>query len=65
MSFTAWLLSLSIPYDLIYKRNLINKTNEQNRTRDIETRNRLTVTRGEWGVSKGRKKGMGIINEQT
>ena len=28
VSFTAWLLSLSIPYDLIYKRNLINKTNK-------------------------------------
>ena len=38
------------PYDLTYKRNLMNKiTNEQNRTRGMETWNRLTVTTGEWG----------------
>ena len=38
-----------IPYDPTYKWNLINKTNEQNRARDIEIKNTLTVTRREWG----------------
>ena len=38
-----------IPCDLTYKWNLINKTNKQNRTRDIEIKNKLTVTRGEGG----------------
>ena len=36
--------------DLTYKWNLINKmkqTNKQNITRDIEIKNKLTVTRGE------------------
>ena len=36
-----------IPYDLTCKRNLMNKTNKQNGIRSRETRNRLTVTRGE------------------
>ena len=36
-----------IPYDLTYKWNLFNKTNKQNITRDIEIKNKLTVTRGE------------------
>ena len=37
-----------IPYDLTYKRNLMNKTNKQeNRTRGMETRNKLTATREE------------------
>ena len=36
-----------IPYDLTYKWNLINKTNKQNITRDIEIKNKLIVTRGE------------------
>ena len=39
-----------LPYDLTYKWNLINKTNKQNITRDIEIKNKLTVTRGEEGV---------------
>ena len=34
-----------IPYDLTYKWNLINKTNKQNITRDIEIKNKLAVTR--------------------
>ena len=40
-----------IPYDLIYKWNLINKTKKrkQNISRDIELKNKLTVTRGERG----------------
>ena len=38
-----------ILYDLIYKWNLINKTNKQNITRDNEIKNKLTVTRGELG----------------
>ena len=36
-------------YHMIYDWNLINKTNEQNRTRDVEITNKLTVTRGEGG----------------
>ena len=36
-----------IPYDLTFNRNLINKTNEQNITKDTEIENRLLVTRGE------------------
>ena len=35
-----------IPYDLTYMWNLINKTSKQNITRDIEIKNKLTVTRG-------------------
>ena len=38
-----------IPYDLTYKWNLINKTNEQNGTRALGMKNKLTVTRGEGG----------------
>ena len=37
----------------------MNKTNEQKRTRDMEIRNRLTVTRGEEGWGEGRKGGKG------
>ena len=33
-----------IPYDLTYCCNLINKTSQQNITRDIEVKNKLTVT---------------------
>ena len=44
-----------IPYDLTYKWNLINKTNEQNRTREWEIKNKLTVTRGE-GDYRGKKR---------
>ena len=37
-----------IPYYLTYKKNLMKKqTDEQNRPRGMETRNRLTGTRGE------------------
>ena len=35
-----------IPYDIIYKWTLINKTSKQNRTRDMEIKTKLTVTRG-------------------
>ena len=39
-----------IPYDLTYKWNIINKTkSEPNRTRDIEIKNKLTVTRAGGG----------------
>ena len=38
-----------IPYDLTYKWNLINKTNRQNITRDIEINNKPTVTKREGG----------------
>ena len=36
-----------MPYDLTYKRDLMNKTTKQSRTRFMEKRNRMTVTRGE------------------
>ena len=40
----------AIPYDLAYKWNLINKqTSKQNTTRDIEIKNKLTITREEGG----------------
>ena len=39
-----------IPYDFTYKWNLINKqTSKQNTTRDIEIKNKLTITREEGG----------------
>ena len=39
-----------IPYDLTYDMNLMNKTNKQNTTRDMEIKNKLTVTSGgQWG----------------
>ena len=37
----------------------MNKTNEQNRTRDMETRNRLTAIREEGGGGNGEKEGEG------
>ena len=42
-----------MPYDFTYKRNLMNKINEQNRTRGKETRNKLTVAGGEEGGKEG------------
>ena len=36
-----------IPYDLTYKWKLINKTSKQSIIRDIEIKNKRTVTRGE------------------
>ena len=48
---------------LTFKWNLMKKTNKQNRTRGIETRNRLTGTRGEGGEEKGGKKGKSIVKE--
>ena len=44
-----------IPYDLTFNRNLINKMNKQNITKDTEIENRLTVTRGETGGYNGGK----------
>ena len=39
-----------IPYDVTYKWNLINKTNkQQNINRDIEIKQKLTVTKGKRG----------------
>ena len=35
----------------------MNKTNEQNRTRDMEIRNKLTVIRGEGGERKKGNRG--------
>ena len=52
-----------IPYDLTYKWNLINKTNEQNRTRDMEIKNKLTVTRGEQKEDNRGKKGKSQVKE--
>ena len=44
-----------IPYDLTYKRNLIKKTNKENITKDIELKNKLTITRGEGEGDNGGK----------
>ena len=42
----------------------MNKTNEQNRTRGMETRNTLTGTRAEGrGGGKGGKKEKGLVKE--
>ena len=48
-----------IPCDLTYKWNLINKTRKQNITRDIEIKNKLTVTRGWRERDNGGNKGKG------
>ena len=39
------------------------QTNEQNRTRDMEIKNKLTVIRGETGGDNGLKKGKGQVKE--
>ena len=53
-----------IPYDLTYKWNLIKKqTREQNITRDIEIKNKLTITRGEGGGDDGEKSVKGLQEE--
>ena len=55
-----------IPYDLTYKRNLINKkSSRQNITRDIEIKNKLTVTRGEVGWDNDKGKGGRVIKEHV
>ena len=43
-------------YDLIYKWNLIKKTIKQNITRDVEIKNKLTITRGHVGEGNGGKR---------
>ena len=53
-----------ISYYLTDKRDLTNKMNEGNRIRSMETRNRLTATRGE-GVDGREKKGKGLINQKV
>ena len=52
-----------ILYDLIYNRNLINTTKEHNRTKDMETRNRLTMTRLERAEGERGKEGEGSSQE--
>ena len=52
-----------IPHDLTYKCNLINKTREQNRTRNMEIKNKVTVTREEKGGDNGGKRGEGQVKE--
>ena len=37
--------------------------NEQNRTRDVETGNRLTAARGKGAEQNGGKKGEGLLKE--
>ena len=38
------------PYDLTFNWNIINRRKKQTiRTRDIEVKKNLTITRGEWG----------------
>ena len=48
-----------MPYDLTYKRNIINKTNEQNRTRDLERKNKVILTTGDRRGNYGEKRGKG------
>ena len=52
-----------IPCDLTYKWNLINKTNKQNITRDMDIKNKLTVTRKAEEEDNGGKKGKGQAKE--
>ena len=42
----------------------MNKTNEQKRTRDMEIKNKLTVTRGEREGIMGKKRGR-VIKEHV
>ena len=44
---------------------MTKQTNEQNRTRDMEIKNKLTVTRGEVGGELGGKKGKGQVKEHV
>ena len=50
-----------MPYDLTFNWNIINrkKKSKQNITRDIEIKNKLTVTRGEGEGDKRGKRGKG------
>ena len=41
----------------------MNKINEQNRTRDMETRNILKTAKGEGETDSGEKKGTGLVTE--
>ena len=50
-----------IPYDVTYKWNLMNEINEQNRTRGMETYNRLTAIREEGGGGDWLRDGEGNI----
>ena len=55
-----------IPYDLTYKGNQSTKqTSEQNRTRDMEIKDKLTVTRGEEGGDNRRKERKGQVKEHV
>ena len=42
----------------------MNKTNKQNGTRGMETRNRLPATRGFGEGDKGGKKGKGLVRNR-
>ena len=50
-----------IPYVLTCKWNLINKTNKQSITREIEIKNKLTVTRQEGEQDNRGKTGKGQV----
>ena len=43
----------------------MNTKNKQNRTRGLETRNRMTRTEGNREGYKERKKGKGLVKEQV
>ena len=49
-----------IPNYLTFKWNVINKRNEQNIARNIEIKNKRTVTRGEMGGDNGGKRVKGF-----
>ena len=48
----------------MYKWNLINKTNKQNRTKDMEIKNKVTMIRGKGENNRG-KKGKGQVKEHV
>ena len=43
----------------------MKQANEQNRTRDLEIKNKLTVTREKGGGGTGRENGMGQVKEHV
>ena len=52
-------MSITWCYDLTYKWNLTNQRSKQNRIRDMEIKNKLTVTRGEDNGGKKEKGNQG------
>ena len=50
--------------DLTFNRNLMKKTNAQNRSSGVETRNRVTGARGDGDRDKGRRRGRASLKNK-